>query len=111
MLINNRAEDRVITISSDTDIGDAETNLTFDGNELEVTGKTILVGTNGTTGYLQMNQRDDVSGNKPTLSAGQSAVFSASSGAGGTGIYFKQGTDDPDELVSRKKAITYGLIF
>jgi len=69
------------------------------------------VGTNGTSGFLQMNQRDDVSGNKPTLSAGQSAVFSASSGAGGTGIYFKQGTDDPDELVSRKKAITYGLIF
>ena len=58
-----------------------------------------------------MAQRNGAFVNKPTLSAGQSAVFSSSSGAGGTGIYFKQGTDDPDELVSRKKAITYGLIF
>ena len=111
LTINNSAEDRLISINADTETGDAEANLTFDGNELNVTGKTFLVGTSGTTGYIQMSQRDDVSGNKPTLSAGESAVFSASSGAGGTGIYFKQGTGDPDELVSRKKAITYGLIF
>ena len=100
-----------MSINADTITADAETNLTFDGNVLTATGKVFTVGTSGTTGYIQMSQRDDVSGNKPTLTAGQSAVFSSSSGAGGTGIYFKQGTDDPDELVSRKKAITYGLIF
>ena len=60
---------------------------------------------------MQLSQRDDIGTNNPILNAGETAIFSSSSGAGGTGIYFRQGTNNSDELVSRKKAITYGLIF
>ena len=111
MLLNNAVEDRLITVASNTDEGDAEQNLTFDGNILEVTGKVSIIGTSGTSGFVQMSQRDNVTQNNPVLSAGETALFSSSSGAGGTGIYFRQGTNNSDELVSRKKAITYGLIF
>ena len=46
----------------------------------------------------------------PTQVAGSTLVYSAAQTGGGTGIYFVDGTVT-GEVVSRKKAVLYGLIF
>lgn len=56
---------------------------------------------------ILQNQSSD-----PSLETDQVALYKKTSGSGGTGVYFKNDTDNTtDELVSKKKAITFGLIF
>jgi len=65
-----------------------------------------IAGSSGSAGYIYFNLRSS----DPSIPSGIVSMFAKSKGPGGTGIYFKD-DDTTDELVSRKKAITYGLIF
>ena len=55
---------------------------------------------------------DQQSGN-PDAETDEVVLFKKDTGSGGTGVYFKNqsDSDNVDELVSKKKAITFGLIF
>jgi len=55
---------------------------------------------------------DNQSGN-PDAETDEVVLFKKTTGSGGTGVFFKNQTDSDnvDELVSKKKAITFGLIF
>tara|TARA_Y100001938_G_C8079060_1_gene427940 strand:- start:1791 stop:2009 length:219 start_codon:yes stop_codon:yes gene_type:complete len=41
----------------------------------------------------------------------QTKIFAKTAGGGGSGIFFRDGVEDSEELVSRKKAITFSLVF
>jgi len=71
-------------------------NLTFDKatSKLTVQGQMIL-GNIGAT---------------PTATANSAALYNNAEGSGGTGVYVKSSTVD-DELVSKTKAIVFGIIF
>lgn len=47
----------------------------------------------------------------PVAVSGYSQVYAKTPGGGGTGVYFTNTTNGSDELVSKRKAIVYGLIF
>jgi hypothetical protein len=81
-------------------------NLTFNGNQFYINGYISITGTSGSSGFMSLVTRTT----DPDAISGASNLYSKAPGAGGTGIYFKNSSDS-DELVSRKKAITYGLIF
>ena len=55
----------------------------------------------------------DNQGSNPDAEADEVVLFKKTTGSGGTGVFFKNQTDsnNVDELVSKKKAITFGLIF
>lgn len=68
-----------------------------------------IVGDRGIEGQRMVlrNQTSD-----PAVETDQIALYKKNSGSGGSGVYFKNDTDGTtDELVSKKKAITFGLIF
>ena len=52
----------------------------------------------------------DDEGGAPTQVAGATLLYAATAGGGGTGLYFVDSSTS-DELVSKSKAIVYGLIF
>jgi hypothetical protein len=49
-------------------------------------------------------------GATPTATANAAALYNKAEGSGGTGVYVKSLTVD-DELVSKTKAIVFGIIF
>ena len=55
----------------------------------------------------------DNQGSNPDAETDKVVLFKKTTGSGGTGVFFKNQTDsnNVDELVSKKKAITFGLIF
>ena len=55
----------------------------------------------------------DNQGSNPDAETDEVVIFKKTTGSGGTGVFFKNQTDsnNVDELVSKKKAITFGLIF
>ena len=89
-----------------------EANLTFDGSTLAVTGAatvstTLDVTGNVTTdGLLRLTQTSD-----PSAVSGKSLVFAKAPGGGGTGVYVQAPSGNAEEMVSKSKAIVYGLIF
>lgn len=89
-----------------------EANLTFDGTTLAVTGAatvstTLDVTGNVTTdGLLRLTQTTD-----PSAVSGKSLVYAKAPGGGGTGVYVQAPTGNAEEMVSKSKAIVYGLIF
>lgn len=53
-------------------------------------------------------------GSAPSAVQDKSVVYNQDPSAGGTGIYFKTANSSSttsDELVSKRKAITFGLVF
>ena len=54
----------------------------------------------------------DNQGSNPDAETDEVVLFKKTKGSGGTGVYFKNQSDsnNVDELVSKKKAITFGLI-
>jgi hypothetical protein len=54
-------------------------------------------------------------GDVPTPAAGETGLYAAVPGGGGTGMYFKSkdltGNETTDEFMSRKKALVYSIIF
>jgi hypothetical protein len=90
----------------------ASSNLTWDGTTLNVTGDITSSATVNTvdvdaTGVLALS---DFSSPPPSATAGKTKLYAGTPDAGGTGLFF-QNTTGNDELVSRRKAIVYGIIF
>lgn len=102
-----------------------DTNFTYDGTNLKVFGTTIannsITGTstntdltltaNGTgTLYLKNVIKIDYQGSDPSSTASTSKIYAKAPNSGGSGVYFVNPTTS-DELVSKKRAIAFGLIF
>ena len=89
-----------------------EANLTFDGTTLAVTGAAIVsttldvTGNVTTDGLLRLTQTTD-----PSAVSGKSLVYAKAPGGGGTGVYVQAPSGSAQEMVSKSKAIVYGLIF
>ena len=89
-----------------------EPNLTFDGSTLIVTGAATVsttldvTGNITTDGLMRLTQTTD-----PSAVAGKSLVYAKAPGGGGTGVYVQAPTGNAEEMVSKSKAIVYGLIF
>jgi len=106
MNLNNIGQDYLIKLNSDGS-GTGQENLTFDGSTLNVTGKIdINSGGSGSSGYAYF----EVLNSDPYTPAGKTSLYSKAVGTGGSGLYFKNDSNS-GELVSRKTAITFGLIF
>lgn len=103
--ITNDGVDYMLTLNNDGS-GTGHSNFTFDGETLSLTGKAGFSSSSGSAGYIFFEEQ----ASSPSTPTDQTAIFAKAAAAGGTGLYFKKNSDE-DELVSRKKAITYGLIF
>jgi len=89
------------------------------GGNLDVNGMTITSSSNGDvvldangTGQLKVNHVVSLEDqwSAPSSTASYNKLYSATPGEGGTGLYFVN-TSSSDELVSKTKAMVYGLIF
>ena len=89
------------------------------GGSLDVNGQSIVSVSNGDitlaadgTGNIVHNSPVAVINqpSTPSATAGYNTVYAATPGSGGTGLYV-QNTSVNDELVSKSKAIVYGIIF
>ena len=89
------------------------------GGNLDINGKNIISSTNediqlipsGTgsvtiEGTLKLNDQ----GSTPSAKTGSTLLYGGTAAGGGTGVFFVDGSTN-DELVSKSKAIVYGLIF
>jgi hypothetical protein len=57
-------------------------------------------------GTLKLNDQ----GSTPSAKTGSTLLYGGTASGGGTGVFFVDGSTS-DELVSKSKAIVYGLIF
>jgi len=125
---------------SEADGGDSNLTLTLDGvvtaewysayhnvQDIRISGSTItglgdvndLVLTNPGTGSVTIddNLKITIAGAAPAVAADGIKVYANTEGQGGTGIYFvntKSTTESittRDELISRRKALAYSMIF
>jgi len=89
------------------------------GGDLDVNGKAIISATSNEdiqfqpsgTGRVAIDgaiKLNDIT--TPTSQAGATILYAQAAAGGGTGLYFVDGSTS-DELVSKSKAIVYGLIF
>ena len=87
----------------------ASANFTWDQatNILTVTGATSATGNTTTGGGLILS--DQASG-VPGAVTDSTVLYGNIAGGGGSGVYFVDGSTT-DELVSKSKAIVYGIIF
>lgn len=75
------------------------------------TNSDLEIGTNGTgTLFLRSVLKLENEVSDPTSTAGSNKVYAKTPGNAGSGLYFKN-TSTADELVSKSKAILFGLIF
>lgn len=91
------------------------------GGDLDVNGQSIVSASNGNiviapngSGILHVNGtavRLQNEGSDPTGQSGYTTVYAKAAGSGGTGLYAVSGTTSADELVSKSKAVVYGIIF
>ena len=106
----------VTSISGTTEVVDDTTpqlggNLDINGKSIvSVSNANVIVAPNG-NGVLQVSapiRLDDQSA--PNSVVGATLLYAGTAGGGGTGVFFVDDTTG-DELVSKSKAIVYGLIF
>lgn len=91
------------------------------GGDLDVNGQSIVSASDGNiviapngAGILHVDGsavRLQNEGSDPTGQSGYTTVYAKAAGSGGTGLYAVSGTTTADELVSKSKAIVYGIIF
>lgn len=91
------------------------------GGSLDVNGESIVSASNGNvviapdgTGILHVDGsavRLQNEGSDPTGQSGYTTVYSKVAGSGGTGLYTVTDTTTADELVSKSKAVVFGIIF
>lgn len=86
----------------------ASANLTFDTDTdtLAVTGIVDTTGNVAIDGPLQLADQSTV----PASVTNTTVLYGNVAGSGGTGVYFVDATTS-DELVSKSKAIVFGIIF
>jgi hypothetical protein len=90
------------------------------GGNLDVNGQQIVSASNGDivlapdgTGTVKIESTElafDRLTTDPTAQADYNLLYHKTEGSGGTGLYFKTNSTS-DELVSKSKAIVYGIIF
>lgn len=90
------------------------------GGDLDVNGQSIISASNGNiviapngTGQLQLDTeavRILNNPGTPSSESGYNKIYAATPSSGGTGLFFTN-TTTSDELVSKSKAIVYGIIF
>jgi hypothetical protein len=97
---------------------DASSDLLYVGNVTIGNGAVTNIGTNGNlslsangTGTINMSSvaAIDYQGSTPSSTASKTKFYAATPGAATSGLYFVN-TVDSDELVSKKKAIMFGLV-
>ena len=91
------------------------------GGDLDVNGQSIVSASNGNiviaadgTGILHVDGsavRLQNEASDPTGQSGYTTVYAKAAGSGGTGLYAVSGSTTADELVSKSKAVVYGIIF
>ena len=91
------------------------------GGDLDVNGQSIVSASNGNiiiaadgSGILHVDgsaMRLQNEGSDPTGQSGYTTVYAKTAGSGGTGLYAVSGTTSADELVSKSKAVVFGIIF
>ena len=91
------------------------------GGDLDVNGQSIVSASNGNiviaangSGILHIDGsavRLQNEGSDPTGQSGYTTVYAKAAGSGGTGLYAVSGTTSADELVSKSKAVVFGIIF
>ena len=91
------------------------------GGDLDVNGQSIVSASNGNiiiapngSGILHVDGtavRLQNEASDPTGQSGFTTVYAKTAGSGGTGLYAVSGSTSADELVSKSKAIVYGIIF
>lgn len=89
-------------------------DLQFSGSTIEtiVTNANLTLDTNG-TGYIRLQAQtrlQEVAGT-PTYAVGYNFFYANTPAEGGSGLYFVNSNNDADELVSKKKAQLFALIF
>jgi hypothetical protein len=104
---------------------DGDSNLLYDGTSLTVgntnistsaitvddTNGNLELSANGTgTLYIRSVVRMENETSDPAGIAGSNQLYAKATGEGGSGIYFSN-TDTTDELVSRRRAIVFGIVF
>lgn len=109
----------VRSVSGLTEVTDDTTPVL--GGALDVNGKSIVSSSNGNiviaangTGILHVDGsavRLQNEAGDPTGQAGYTTVYSKVAGSGGTGLYAVTNTSTADELVSKSKAVVFGIIF
>jgi hypothetical protein len=89
---------------------DTNSNGTTDTLDITIepaAGGLFKVNSDSTGSGISIEQQSgDPAGTEP----GYNKVYSKATGAGGSGLYFKSSTDT-DELVSKTKAIVFGIVF
>jgi hypothetical protein len=87
-------------------------NLDVNGNSIiSVSNGDVAIAPNGSGNFrISSPIRLDDEGSAPSSVTGATLMYSATAGGGGSGIFFVDGSIN-DELVSKSKAIVYGLIF
>lgn len=90
------------------------------GGDLDVNSRSIVSTSNGDvvlapdgSGTVKIESAElalDQLGLDPSAQAGYNLIYHKAEGSGGTGLYFKT-SSTADELVSKAKAIVYGIIF
>jgi len=91
------------------------------GGDLDVNGQSIVSASNGNiviaadgSGILHVDGsavRLQNEASDPTGQSGYTTVYAKAAGSGGTGLYAVSGTTSADELVSKSKAVVFGIIF
>ena len=96
-------------ILSTTLTGDLDTNgynLTSGTSNQDINLIPNGTGRVGIEGALKLNDQ----GSAPASATGATLLYAGTAGGGGSGVFFVDGSTS-DELVSKSKAIVYGLIF
>jgi hypothetical protein len=71
----------------------------------------VVIAPNGSGNFrISSPIRLDDEGSAPSSVTGATLLYAATAGGGGSGIFFVDSSTS-DELVSKSKAIVYGLIF
>jgi len=87
-------------------------NLDVNGNSIvSVSNGDVVIAPNGSGNFrISSPIRLDDEGSAPSSVTGATLLYAATAGGGGSGIFFVDSSTS-DELVSKSKAIVYGLIF
>jgi len=88
-------------------------DLDVNGNNISsVSNNNVVIAPNG-TGMLRVESEVelDIKTSNPSGNAGYQTVFGKAVGNGGSGVFFTNPDGTTDELVSKTKAMVFGLIF
>jgi len=114
-LITSVVEDLSPQLGANLDLNTFEFQTINDELTLRTTGTGNIILTSDSTGYIILDKytRLTIQGSDPTAVASNNFIYHKTVAGGGTGLFFQntESEESPDELVSRRKAMLFGLIF